>query len=375
MGVMPNLTVLLVEDNPGDALLIEEMIADRGRDTVRLQLRTATDLRAGIDAARGTQLDAVFLDLSLPDSHGLETLDRFRETAHDLPVIVLTGWDDADIAAEAMRRGAQDYLVKGSFDASLLRRSVRYAVERAAGERERRLLESRLRHAERLDSVGRLAGAVAHDFNNLLTTIVNNLEFARKEGPLTAAQRADIDTALGAADSAAGLVRQIVQLSQWGEEPATMLLIDCAIREICVDLHDRWGSRHPLLVRGQCAASVAIMPDELQRVLHNLSENAYEAMPNGGTIIVEVADVRPGPSSAAGVRISVTDDGTGMNADTVQKIFDMYFSTKPDAQRVGSGLGFGLAVAHAIVTARGGYIDVTSTPGHGSRFDVILPAA
>lgn len=124
---MTPLRLLLIEDNPGDARLIQEILRD---SPTPMTLEHAPSLKAGFGLLEGGRFDAVLLDLSLPDSQGLQTLLRMRQQAQELPIIVLTGLDDERTALKAMREGAQDYLVKGSVDTGLLVRAIRYAIER-----------------------------------------------------------------------------------------------------------------------------------------------------------------------------------------------------------------------------------------------------
>ena len=122
--------ILLVEDNPGDALLLRSMLSDRSDHTVT----EASSLEAAKAALAGTAFDAALLDLSLPDSDGLGTVDALQAVAEEVPIVILTGTTDEAVAMAAVRRGAQDYLVKGQVDAALVARSVRYAIDRKAAE-------------------------------------------------------------------------------------------------------------------------------------------------------------------------------------------------------------------------------------------------
>lgn len=140
----PPIQVLLVEDNPGDARLISEMLKDVHGDP-QVRLCVAECLAAALEKVGEGSIAAVLLDLSLPDSAGLTTLDRVRERAPRLPIIVLTGLADESLAVTAMHRGAQDYLVKGTIDGELLVRSVRYAIERTRVEAALAESESRYR--------------------------------------------------------------------------------------------------------------------------------------------------------------------------------------------------------------------------------------
>ncbi len=130
------LKVLLIEDNPADARLIEEMLRDvRGG---HFELESADRLSTGLDRLAGGRQDAVLLDLSLPDSQGFDTFLRVRERAGGLPIMLLTGLDDEALAVNAVHEGAQDYLIKGQVNGPLLSRAIRYAVERNKLVRELR---------------------------------------------------------------------------------------------------------------------------------------------------------------------------------------------------------------------------------------------
>ena len=137
------IVVLLVEDNPGDARLIQEMLAESGE--ADYQLEHADRLSQGLERLLEGRIDVMLLDLSLPDSQGLETLDKVQAQASAEPIIVLTGLDDEMIAVEAVRQGAQDYLVKGDVDSKLLCRAVHYSLERKRAETALRQSEERYR--------------------------------------------------------------------------------------------------------------------------------------------------------------------------------------------------------------------------------------
>jgi len=146
------ITILLIEDNPGDARLIQEALLETNRDhptTTRFKLTVADRLCAGLGALAQRNVDVILLDLSLPDSEGLSTLLSISAQAPALPVIVMTGLDDETITVGALQAGAQDYLIKGELDGNLLVRAIRYAIERKRAEEALRVSEESLRKNEK----------------------------------------------------------------------------------------------------------------------------------------------------------------------------------------------------------------------------------
>lgn len=137
--------VLLIEDNEDDAYLVQETLNERQEP--KCDLEWTDRLRRGLKRLAEGRFDVVLLDLSLPDSQGLETFDRLQAQAHGVPLVVLTGLDDEAMAVQAVRKGAQDYLVKGRLVPDLLVRALRYAVERKQVEAALRLSEARLAEA------------------------------------------------------------------------------------------------------------------------------------------------------------------------------------------------------------------------------------
>ncbi|BCR04209.1 histidine kinase [Desulfuromonas versatilis] len=162
MPLRTEIALLLIEDNPGDARLLREML-----DRSRFDLATRPTLGGGLDFLEANPVDLVLLDLSLPDSHGLDTLHTLRERVPHHPVVVLTGNDDDEIALGALHAGAQDYLVKGHFDEKLLTRSIRYALERHKIEAE--LIRTRQEWQDTLESLDDMITVHDTEFNVLLS--------------------------------------------------------------------------------------------------------------------------------------------------------------------------------------------------------------
>ncbi|QJW94876.1 hybrid sensor histidine kinase/response regulator [Frigoriglobus tundricola] len=245
-------------------------------------------------------------------------------------------------------------------------------VGRDVTEQDR--LEDELRQSHKMEAVGRLAGGIAHDFNNLLTVVLGNLELVRSG----AASGSEADDLLAgterAARQAAELTKQMLGFAR--RQPLRTVTVDlnALVRDALSLL--RRGIDPRVAVRFRPAADlcpVAADPVQVQQILMNLCLNARDAMPDGGTLTLETAN-DDGPPDAAPVRrvrLSVTDTGIGMTDEVRAKVFDPFFTTKG----VGQGTGLGLAVVYGVAKAHGGWVDVTSAPGAGSRFDVYLPCA
>jgi len=173
--------LLLIEDNLGDARLIKELIFESGNKQFNFYHQTA--LKPALDFLKDNKIEVILLDLSLPDSHGLETFDSMHQAYPKIPIIVMTGLEDHRIAVETVQKGAQDYLVKGSVDGSLLIRSIHYAIERQKlteklKEANQKILEHQklVIEEERSNVLLEMAGATAHELNQPLTVLISKVE-------------------------------------------------------------------------------------------------------------------------------------------------------------------------------------------------------
>jgi PAS domain S-box-containing protein len=240
-------------------------------------------------------------------------------------------------------------------------------TERKRAEDERRNLEARLRQAEKLQSIGLLAGGVAHDFNNLLTPVLMAAESLYEQLP-DGELADDAAEILGAARRAAELTAQLLAFGRQQVLQVKPLRLDDETRRSLRLL--RRLLPESIELRTELAAevrSVLADPTQIQQVLINLAVNARDAMLAGGTITIRTS--REIVGNTAWVVWSVTDTGTGMDAETVSHIFEPFFTTK----ELGRGTGLGLATVYGIVNQHGGTIQVESDVGKGSRFTVRLP--
>ena len=257
-------------------------------------------------------------------------------------------------------------------DAGALLRGERGGADRAVGVlsdvTERKALEAQLRHAQKMEAVGLLAGGVAHDFNNLLLTVQGRAELLlaglRERGD----ERRQVEEIQSAAERAAHLTRQLLAFSR--RQPLRPRVVD--LNALVLDLADmlrRLIGEDVELSLGLDPAlgRVRADPGVLDQVVMNLVVNARDAMPRGGRVMLETANVER--RGAPCVALAVCDTGIGMDAQTRARIFEPYFTTKDP----GRGTGLGLSTVDGIVRQSGGQIEVESAPGKGSTFRVVLP--
>jgi PAS domain S-box-containing protein len=237
-------------------------------------------------------------------------------------------------------------------------------TERRRSAEERAELEHRLAQAQRLESIGQLAGGVAHDFNNLLSVILTCVGFAQRALPADHPVRDDVSEIGRAADRAAALTRQLLMFSRREVVKPEVLDMGALVRDL-ERLLDRTLSERIALRITVGPGLVPVLADraQLEQVLINLAVNARDAMPAGGTLAIAVGGV------ADGVRITVVDDGVGMPEEVRERAFEPFFTTKDPGQ----GTGLGLATVHGIVTDSGGTVDIESAPGRGTVVTIFLP--
>jgi PAS domain S-box-containing protein len=244
---------------------------------------------------------------------------------------------------------------------------------------ERKHLEAQLLQSQKIDSVGRLAGGVAHDFNNLLGVITGYGELLKQKIPDDPQLKRYVSDILRAAERAAGLTRQLLAFSRKQVLQPLIIDLNTVVGEMEKMLRRLIGEDvHLVTVFDDRLRRVQADPGQIEQVLMNLAVNARDAMPRGGRLTIETAnvdldaayarsrpEVKPGPH----VMLAVSDTGHGMDPDVLGHIFEPFFTTKEP----GKGTGLGLATAHGIVKQSGGHIFVYSEPEHGTTFKVYLP--
>jgi two-component system, cell cycle sensor histidine kinase and response regulator CckA len=308
------------------------------------------------------------------------TLHDVRQT-EDIPGTL--GERRAELTEEPrIGRGCHRTKAGELLEVSVVSRPVDFAGRRALlavieDVSERHRLEAQLRRAQRMEAVGQLAGGVAHDFNNLLTIILGyaGLVAARLED--RPELRRLVEEVANAGERGAALTRQLLAFSRQLPLQPRIVDLNAVVAGVETMLRRLIGEHVELAMRLQAAAGrVLVDPGLIEQVIVNLAVNARDAMPGGGGLVIETADVEldalAGPLLAGPhVLLAVSDSGSGMDAATRARIFEPFFTTK----ELGKGTGLGLATVFGIVQQSGGRIEVASEPGKGSSFKIYLPRA
>jgi two-component system, cell cycle sensor histidine kinase and response regulator CckA len=257
--------------------------------------------------------------------------------------------------------------------------TVRDITERKQAELEKEKAQAQFLQAQKMETVGRLAGGVAHDFNNLLTAISGYAGFVKNSLPPGGREHADIDQVIRAAERAAQLTRQLLAFSRRQIIEQRVIDPNQLILEMDKMLRRLIGEQIELVtLPEQGVGLISADPSQIEQVLVNLAVNARDAMPEGGRLTVETARVtlcddyirrHDGVTAGEYVMLAVSDTGTGMTEEVKAHIFEPYFTTKGQ----GKGTGLGLATVFGIVKQHRGHIWVYSEPGRGTAFKIYLP--
>jgi signal transduction histidine kinase len=358
------INILIVEDDPGDVKLVRRLLVESAR---QYRVGVVGEMSAAIEYLRRDTADVVLLDMGLPDSNGVDTVLKVHTEFPDTPIVVLTGLDDEETGINAVRLGAQDYLVKGSVTVNLLTRAIRYAIERKQMDIENRRLEQKAQVANRLATIGQLALGTAHEIENPLTSVIGFAELLQQED-LPEDTKAKLKIIHDGARRVASIVDRLRSFACYYKMELTYHNIHDTI-STTVDLLGSQLETKNIKITTELAKNLpAIMADagQLHQVFLNIILNAATEMQTaqqGGKLRITTE------TTGDTIRISFADDGPGIPPENLERIFDPFFTTR----EIGQGTGLGLSICHGIVTEHGGHIYVRSEPGKGATFIVELP--
>jgi signal transduction histidine kinase len=365
------LHVLLVEDNAGDARLLQEMFSKEKAGSFQLtHLLRMSDAEAQLKKGG---VDIVLLDMGLPDAHGIETVRRACTVAPGVPMIVLTGLEDEALAAAAMKEGAQDYLIKGQIENRALPRALRHAIER-----HRMQTETNLVRTLQLQLRDQFLSHVSHELRSPLTSIYSFSSIIADglAGETCPQQDEYLQIVLKNVEQLQAMVEDLLMVTQSQTGQLSVDLLQTSVADAVVYAIDTLRS-------GAAAKKIAITfdpiphqqhgyadPTRLRQILTILLDNAIKFTPIGGavTIHVELA-----AEDSAFLQVEVSDSGCGISPQAVESIFERLYQVSGPGDAGRNGLGLGLYIARELVTKHGGKIWVSSEPPHGSHFFFTVP--
>ncbi|HEY9870328.1 MAG TPA: response regulator [Candidatus Obscuribacterales bacterium] len=391
-----SIKLLLIEDSRAQIRLLEQMLAEvKG---ARFEIECAEKLSDGLSYLSKNSFDVVLLDLSLPDASGLDTLVSVHCQHPHVPIVVLTGLDDESVAMEAVKLGAQDYLLKGQVQGPMLARAIRYAIERkGAEERIKQLNEDRERRIIELSSANKALDAltrelaqardvaleaasfktdfvasVSHELRTPISSILGMIELLLKT-PLGAEQREFATAVYRASQSLLDSLDSIVDLSKMEAGKLELEEVDFSPVSVVEDTAesfaqaaDQKGIRLATFIDPRISPLVKGDPVRLRQVLCHLIENAVQFTARGAVMVQALPDTEE--DTHVTLRFAVSDTGVGMSESIRKRLFEPVIRTDGSTVRKIVGPGLGLSVCQRLVKLMGGRIGVESEEGEGSTF-------
>jgi signal transduction histidine kinase len=363
-----------------------------GFEPIYQRVQTAEEM---LVALRGREWDLVLADYALPSFDGLAALRLVQASSLDLPFILISGTVGEDIAVECMKAGAHDYLLKDNLLRLVpaVRRELNDAAERHRARDQQRRLEAQLVQSQKLEALGTLASGIAHDFNNILTGLTGYVDMVRADTIALPVVQENVRQISQGIQRATDLVQRILSFSRKRTVHRRPMHLGPVVQEALA------------LLRPLIPASVAVQVNlaaecpmvladasQIHQILINLTTNAVQAMDSRGGVVggvppaepprltvtlqplmvdMDFATAHPPLVPGAHVKLTVSDNGSGMDGETLNRLFEPFFTTKPP----GVGTGLGLAMVKNIVENHAGAITVASALGRGSTFALHFPAA
>jgi two-component system, sensor histidine kinase and response regulator len=383
--------LLLIEDDAADAKLLRRMLLERA--AAQFDIEHVVYLEEGLNRLKSGNIDAILLDLSLPDAQGLEGFYDIHKSNPSVPLLVLTGFDDESVALEAVRAGAQDYLVKGKVNSTWLQRAVLYAIQRKAAEEQIRHLNQDLeRRIDELAKLNRELGLIkdqalvtshvksefvakmSHEIRTPISAVVSILDLLSAT-MLSAEQEELISLFNEATDSLLAIINEVLDFSKIEAGKVTLESLDFSpsslvesVADIVISAARKKGLTLLTFIDPSIPARVKGDPARLREVLLNFAANAIKFSEKGQILIR--ASLEMLRELEATIRFDVIDDGPGISSQGQEQLFQPFVQIA-GAQKGGTGLG--LAISKRLIDLMGGKIGVDSKVDKGTTFWFTVP--
>jgi CheY-like chemotaxis protein len=368
--------ILVIDEKTDDLNNIKTLLKDVISDCRVISVRSPLE---GLERAKAESPDAILLGICAPEMEGYSVCNRLKsdENIRRIPVIMMMeAQSEPDSYVKGLDAGADAFLNKPITPAEL-KAQIRMVSRVHALEKEKTQLKKQLQQAQKMESIGTLAGGIAHEFNNILFPIIGYTEMSMYDIPENSKTRKNLAAVLKAADRAKDLIQQILSFSRKGGQEKNLLKIQYILKETLKLLRASLPATIEIrqAIDNACGP-LAADPSEIQQILTNLCTNAYQAMEEkGGVLEVTLSeiiidsgevssdvDLNPG----AYLQLAVKDTGHGIETDQIQHIFDPNYHQNKDKRT-------GLGTVCEIVQGYKGVIDVDSEPGRGTIVSVYLP--
>ncbi len=368
--------ILVVDDDEIIRIAASESLTEAG-----FQVTEAENGIQALQVLEDIRPDIILLDVMMPEMDGFATARAVRQRAgfEMIPILIMTALDDLESINRAYEAGATDFITKPINWVILVQR-VRYMTRSVQIMNAQKRLQAELQQAQKLEAVATLVGGLAHDFNNLLHVILSSAELIQLNHPNLDRPSGGLGDITEAVDRGSKLVRQLLTYSRKIKSEKRPIHLNDRVQQVTQLLQ----RTIPKMIEIECRLNedlnwVSADSIQMEQVLMNLAINAKDAMPNGGRLVIETANVEGSenvglppstPDSLGWVRLTVSDNGHGMEKETRRQVFEPFFSTKAP----GKGTGLGLSMVHGIIQNHDGKIVCRSTPGQGTAFHIYLPA-
>lgn len=409
--------ILLVEDDDDDALIIKDLVSE-GIQNPSPILQHSSSFGEALACLENDTFHLCIYDYRLGEVDGLDLLRITRAKNIQTPIIFLTGQGDQEIAVQAMKAGATDYMAKSNLTRETLANSIRYAIKFNKEQKQRQQAEILLKkshnelvkahkelkasmqklqsaqyqvvRSEKLASIGRLAAGICHEILNPLNIISGHVQVLSMERNEDESLEKDLNSISEEIIRIEKIVAGLLKFSRKGDTDFKILRMDEEIQSVLTILAKELRSSNIQLEThfDPSVPEVHADSDKIRQVFLNILNNARHAMPKGGTLTITTSRIirsqllnrrKTDPPALEGekvkekgiryLRIKFTDTGVGIKKQDLNKIFDPFFTTKPEDQ----GTGLGLSVCHTIIEKHNGYMTVESDIGKGTSFIIDLP--